>query len=261
MAKDERAKSQAEENVSETDKGLVPVQVNGATSWVPESQLNKGQKQEVANQANKGPNPIPNTPTEPAAKPDNPYEDLANAQASQYLAMTKALDPLTSGAAMPAITQNMSAEAVSMLGQSTGGPVAQWLEQQNKSAQAQNQGVSAAMGQLGQAEDANSQLIAGGLKGLGTAESDQMHAAPYQQLLSSLAASVPYHLSSGYSIPGLTSANQPTWLTQAEQNAGISVPGASAGTTPAAKGLLPAPTQTSTAAPAAPSSSPAPQGG
>lgn len=197
------------------------------------------------------------------AAPDRSFENLADAQANQYLAMTKALDPLTSGAALPGIDAAMSGNAETMLGASATSPVASWLNAQTQAAQAQGAGVTAAGAQVGKAEDANSALIAGGLKDMGVAEQDLMRAAPYQQLLSSLAASVPYHLASGYSIPGFTTANQPEWLQQAEKNAGVTPTPASGGSTAAAQGLLPAPNAQVASPPApttVPSGSATPQG-
>jgi hypothetical protein len=175
---------------------------------------------------------------------ESEYEKLANAQADQYLSMVGALDPLTSGAALPAIDQNIAQGADKMLGVSGNSGIAGWLDQQTAAAQQQGAGVTAAGAALGQAEDANAQGIAGGLQQMGVAETNLMKEAPYQQLLSSLAAEVPYHLASGYSIPGMTKANTPGWLQQAETNVGVTPTAASSGSNPQAKGLLPPPTTT-----------------
>lgn len=180
------------------------------------------------------------TPETQAPTPESPWEQLANAQADQYLAMTKAIDPLTSGATLPALDETMSANASQMLGQSATSPVSQWLNQQTQAAQAQGAPVTAAEAGLGKAEDANSALVAGGLQGMGQAETALMQAAPYQQLLQSLASEVPYHLASGYSIPGLTAANTPQFVQQAESNVGVTPLTAAQGSSSSAKGLLPA---------------------
>jgi hypothetical protein len=196
---------------------------------------------------------------------ESEYEKLANAQADQYLSMVHALDPLTSGAALPAIDQNLAQGADKMLGVSGDSGIAGWLDQQTRAAQQQGAGVTAAGAALGQAEDANAVGIAGGLKNLGTAEADLMKAAPYEQLLSSLAAEVPYHLASGYSIPGMTAANTPAWVQQAEKNVGVTPTVAAKGSTPQAQGLLPLPsssgsTSTSYSPPATQSPPGSPQG-
>ena len=196
-----------------------------------------------------------------APAPTPSFEKLADAQANQYLAMTKALDPLTSGAALPSIDASMTGNAERMLGQGATSPVSEWLNAQSQAASAQFAPVAAANAQVGKAEDANSALIASGLQDMGVAETDLMHAAPYQQLLSSLASEVPYHLASGYSIPGMTQANTPAWLQQAEKNAGVSTLPAASGSSDIAKGLLPPPTASPTTSSSltTPASSPTPQ--
>ncbi len=175
------------------------------------------------------------------AQPESAYEQLANAQADQYLAVTKSIDPLTTGAALPTLDASATAQAEADLGPNAS-PVAQWLGEQNTAAAAQNQGVVSANNELANAQTTASNLESSGLQAMGTAETQMLNAAPYQQLLQSLAAEVPYHLASGYTIPGLTTANQPSWLTAAEANAGVEATAAAKGTTPAAQGLLPAPT-------------------
>jgi hypothetical protein len=172
------------------------------------------------------------------------YTALADKQAQEYLDQTNKLDPLISGQAIPTIEANASQQASQMLGASATSPVSQWLNAQTQAAQAQNAPVAAAMGDVGKAQDSAAQLEAAGVKNMGAAESQLMQAAPYQQLLQSLAQEVPYHLASGWSIPGLTQANTPQWLQQAESNVGVQSLPASSGTSPSAKGLLPSPTAT-----------------
>lgn len=255
----ESAKDKAEQNAQNIEGGQVYVEKDGKDQWVSADTLSPGQLAETQNQSNAGPASVPNSPA--AAPPPNPWEQLADAQANQYLSMTKALDPLTSGATLPAADETMSANASQMLGQSATSPISQWLNQQTQAAQAQGAPVTAAEAQLGQAEDANSKMVAGGLTEMGQAEASQMQAAPYQQLLQSLASEVPYHLASGYSIPGMTTANTPSWLQGIESNAGVTTLQASKGSSDAAKGLLPAPSAGVLASSTLtqPSSSPAPQ--
>jgi hypothetical protein len=164
----------------------------------------------------------------PATAPtEDAYQQLADAQAQQYLQMTKNLDPLTSGAALPAIEGQAAANATQMLGQSASSPVGQWLNQQTAAAQAQNAPVAAAMAQTSAAQDNANQLVAGGLETMGKAEAQMMQAAPYQQLLSSLAADVPYKLLSGYTLPQIQST-----LKTSEQALGLSTAGAPTASAP-----------------------------
>lgn len=178
---------------------------------------------------------------ETTAPTESAYEQLANQQADQYLAMTKSMDPLTSGYAIPSIDKNISSGAEAMLGQSSSSPISQWLNQQTAAAQAQYAPTEAANSQVAQAENSGEALVAKGLQGLGIAETEMMQSAPYDQLLNSLASEVPYHLAEGYSIPGLTAANTPSWLQQAEENVGVTPLAASKGSNASAQGLLPAP--------------------
>ena len=152
---------------------------------------------------------------------EDQYQQLADAQATQYLSMTKALDPLTSGQALPAIEGTAAANASQMLGQSSSSPVSQWLNQQTSAAQAQNAPAQAANAQVGVAQDYASTLLAGGLQNMGKAEDQMMQAAPYQQLLQSLAADVPYKLLGGETLAQIL----PT-VSTAEQGLGLSTAGA-----------------------------------
>lgn len=182
---------------------------------------------------------------EASLKEEDSYQALAEQQAQQYLQSTKNLDPLTSGAALPAIEGTASANASQMLGASSTSPVSQWLNAQTQAAQAQNAPALAAEQQVAGAQDQAAGLEAQGLTNMGQAEKQMMAAAPYQQLLASLAQEVPYHLASGYSVPGMTQANTPQWLQQTEANVGVQTLPASSGSSGAAKGLLPSPTTTS----------------
>ena len=176
---------------------------------------------------------------------EDAYQKLAENQAQQFLQTTKNLDPLTSGQALPAIEGTASANASQMLGASSTSPVSQWLNAQTSAAQAQNAPALAAEQQVAGAQDSAASLEAQGLTNMGAAEKQMMAAAPYQQLLQSLAQEVPYHLASGYSVPGMTQANTPQWLQQTEANVGVQSLPASSGSSSAAKGLLPPPTSTS----------------
>lgn len=180
---------------------------------------------------------------------ESDYEKLANAQADQYLAMTKALDPLVSGSALGALDSGASNQAEANLGQSSTSPMSQWLNQQTGAAAATAAPTNAAMGQLEKAETLGEGFEGTALKQLGTAETAMMNSAPYEQLLTSLAGEVPYDLAKGYSPPDWTTANTPGWLQSAFKNADVTTLGASKGSTDAAKGLLPPPPVTTTVNP------------
>lgn len=175
----------------------------------------------------------------------NSYEQLADQQAAQYLQASKNLDPLTSGAQLPAIEGTAASNAAQMLGASSSSPVSQWLNAQTQAAQAQNAPAEAANQGVANAQQSAANLEATGLTNMGTAEKQMMAAAPYQQLLTSLAQEVPYHLASGYSVPGMTQANTPQWIQQIESNVGVQTLPASSGSSASAKGTLPSPTATS----------------
>lgn len=184
-------------------------------------------------------------PTPPAAAlPESPYVQLADAQADQYLQMTKNMDAQTSGYSAPSNQATVNSESEAMLGQSSTSPMAQWLKQQSANAAAQFAPVQAADSQVATAEDSAAKLEATGLQQLGTAEQAAFQAAPYQSLLNSLAAEVPYQLVKGY-LPGMKDV--PTFIQQVEQNVGVPTAGqstTSSGTTP----ILPLPSTTSTTA-------------
>lgn len=170
------------------------------------------------------------------------YTQLADAQANQFLQTTKNLDPLTSGATLPAIEGTASSAAEQMLGQSATSPVSQWLNQQTQAAQAQNAPLEAAEQGVASAQDSANKLTAQGLQSMGTAETQMMNAAPYTQLLQSLAADVPYKLANNYSLSDLINTAK-----TAESAIGLNT-----GSTPTAADLqastnnplLPFPTQT-----------------
>lgn len=176
--------------------------------------------------------------TDPAS-PESTWEQLANDQAEQYLKDTQAIAPYASGTAIPSTDQAMASSAAALIGASSSSPISQWLNQQSKAAQAQYGPTEAAGANVEKAEQAGENLIAGGMQQMGQAETALMAAAPYQQLLSSLAAEVPYHLSEGYSFPGLTGQNVQGGIQSAEQYLGISTAGQGTGVTAPS---LPAPT-------------------
>jgi hypothetical protein len=158
---------------------------------------------------------------------ESAYQQLADAQANQYLQMTKNLDPLTSGASLPAIEATASDQASQMLGASATSPVSQWLNAQTQAAQAQNAPAAAAASQVAGAQDQAAQLEAAGLKNMGAAENQMMQAAPYQQLLQSLAQDVPYKLLSNYTIPEIQQS-----MKSAESQLGLSTAGTPTAPTP-----------------------------
>jgi len=232
---DDPGKDIAEKDLKEMDEGNVSVDRNGEQEFVPQKDLSQSQEQEVRTQSNQGPSNVPNSPQ--AATPESAYEQLANAQADQYLAATAQLNPLTSGSALTSVDSNMSQGAEAMLGQSSTSPISQWLNQQTQAAQAQYAPVASANASLASAEQSGQQLIAGGIQQMGQAETAEMQSAPYSQLLQSLASDVPYKLLDNYNFTNLTGPNVPQGLKLAENNLDITATGQTGGSTPA----LPAP--------------------
>lgn len=166
-------------------------------------------------------------PTQPA--PESTWQQLADAQANQYLSATQNLAPLTTGSTISNIDSQMASGAEAMLGQSGGGAMDAWLKQQGSAAAAQYAPLQAAVGQEETAEQNAEKLEAGGIKNMGTAEASMIQVAPYQQLLSSLAADVPYKLLGGaygsYDIPGILGKNVPSGVETALNNLGVSTKG------------------------------------
>lgn len=161
------------------------------------------------------------------AEAQDQYTQLADAQAQQFLGLTKSLDPLTSGATLPAIESTASANAAQMLGQSSTSPISQWLNQQTQAAQAQNAPVEAAEQQTAKAQDYSAQYLSGGLQNMGKAEDQLMAAAPYEQLLQSLAADVPYKILGGETLQTILPE-----VKTGEASLGLSTAGAPAASTP-----------------------------
>lgn len=182
--------------------------------------------------------PASTEPTEATSEEDSAYENLANAQANQYLQMDKAMEPYTSGAAIPSFDSSMTSGAEKMLGTSSSSPISQWLNQQVQAAQAQYAPTQAAGATVAQAEQAGAGLVAGGLKQMGQAETAQMQVAPYEGLLQSLATDVPYKLLDNYDFSKL-STNIPAAVQMAESNLGITTAGQGTGVSAPS---LPAPT-------------------
>lgn len=235
----------AERNVQEIQGGYVPVEKGGKTEWVDPGSLSPQEQADVANQSTTvAAKALPpavrsavaaeNATNAKASSPESAYQQLADTQAQQYLDMTKALDPLTSGASLPVIESTASQNASQMLGASSTSPVSQWLNAQTQAAQAQNVPAGEAQAQVAAAQDQAAGNVATGLRNMGSAEAQMMQAAPYQQLLSSLAADVPYKLLSNFTVPQLMQSTQ-----QAEQALGL-VAGKSTNPTVAAP-QLPAP--------------------
>ena len=210
-------KAIAEQDAAQLKKGKTSVSRNGVQTWVDPHELTPKEMGEEARQADTG-------PIKPAAAPtpESTYEQVADAQANQYLQMTSSMFPSSSSLAATDTAANQGAEA--MLGQSSTSPMAQWLNQQSAASQAQYAPVAAAESSVEGAEQNATNLEAGALRGLGTAETAAANAAPYTALLSALANEVPYQLVKGY-LPSWTSA--PSWLQQGEKGAGVSITGQS----------------------------------
>lgn len=136
--------------------------------------------------------------TTPTETPQEQWEDLADQLTATYAQTIKSLDPVGGVAASNATNDaDISAQAEADLGQSSTSPMAQWLNANTAATAAQSSATTAAEQAQVNAQDAGAAQIGNALQGLGQAEQKQMAAAPYQQLLQSLAADVPYQLLQG----------------------------------------------------------------
>ena len=140
------------------------------------------------------------TPAQPT-----PWEDLANQLVASYGSTIAALTPQASGQTAATADASMSKNAEAMLGQGSTSPMAQWLNSHPAAAQAQSSALTTAEQAQETAAQEGSAQIQGGLKALGVAEQQQMNAAPYAQLLTALAADVPYKLLGGETLPQVRS--------------------------------------------------------
>ena len=169
------------------------------------------------------------TPAQPSA-----WETLANDLASSYMADTNAMNSMASGQSAASVDAGASQQAAADLGQGAASPVSAWLQGQTGAAAAQNSGVAAAEANTEKAVQSGANMVNQGLQGMGTAETAELQAAPYTQLLNSLAQSVPYHVSESWNIPGLTSL--PAGIKQAETDVGVTTAGQGTGAVQAGLG-------------------------
>ena len=169
----------------------------------------------------------PTPTTTPGPAPESAYEQLANAQADQYLAATKSINNLTADYTSPNTQAGVNANAESMIGVSSSSPMSQWLNQQTQAAATQFAPTAAAESQLTAAENQGAKMEASGLKQMGQAETAEINAAPYTQLLNALASEVPYHLAQGWNFPGLVGKQVLPGIQLAETGAGVSTTGQS----------------------------------
>lgn len=162
------------------------------------------------------------------------WETLANDLASSYMGDINTMNAMASGSNAGSVDAQASQAAEADLGASASSPIGQWLSGQNATAAAQNSGVAAAEANTEKAVQSGAGMVNQGLQGMGTAETAELNAAPYTQLLTSLAQSVPYHVSESWNIPGLTSV--PAGVQAAEKAVGVSTAGQGSGATQAGLG-------------------------
>lgn len=144
---------------------------------------------------------------QPTETPQTEWEQLNDQLATSYGATIAALNPANDSVASQnaATDSSMSSDAEADLGQAGNSPMGQWLNAQNAAVASQSQATTAAEQAQVAAEDKGAGVIQNAIKGLGTAEQQQQTYAPYQQLLQSLAADVPYQLLSGNTLSSVQS--------------------------------------------------------
>lgn len=179
--------------------------------------------------------PLPDPAKAAASIPESPYQELAQALASEYLNQVNQLMPLTSGSALfgqGGLTNQVVGEAASMIPGGGG-----WLQQQAAAEQKAAAPLQAAMSQVGEAQAQGAIPYAGAIANTGTANTAYLEAAPWQQILSELASETAYKAAStqGAAAFGLTPQNTPAFLNQILQSHGLTGTAALGGLQPVGK--------------------------
>lgn len=158
----------------------------------------------------------------------SPYEQLAQALASEYLNQVNQLMPLTSGSALPGLTTSLANQAAAAIPGGGG-----WIQQQAAQEQKTAAPMLSAMSQVGEAQAQGAIPYAGAVANTGAANTAYLQAAPWQQILSELASETAYKAAStqGAAAFGSTPQNTPAFLQEIFKNLGLS------GTSTAAGGL------------------------
>jgi hypothetical protein len=174
--------------------------------------------------------PLPSPQAAATSAPESPFQQLAQSLASEYLGQVQQLMPLTSGSALFGPQGQTTGLANSAAG-AIGGSAGSWLQglagqEQKDAATSQAPGVPSlqgAMNQVGEAQAQGSIPMAGAIANTGTANTQYLEAAPWQQILSELASETAYKAAStqGASAFGATPQNTPAFLQQIFKNLGL----------------------------------------
>jgi len=176
--------------------------------------------------------PLPTPQQAATSAPESPFQQLAQALAGEYLGQVQQLMPLTSGSAIPGLTNQIAGQAAAAIPGGGG-----WLQQQVAAEQQAAQPMFAAMNQVGEAQAQGAIPFAAAIGNTGAANTQFLEAAPWQQILSELASETAYKAAStqGAAAFGATPQNTPAFLQQIFKNLGL------AGTSTAAGAGLSAP--------------------
>jgi hypothetical protein len=168
--------------------------------------------------ASGGLQPLPDPAKAAASTPESPFQQLAQALAGEYLGQVQQLMPLTSGQAIPGLTNSITSQAAAAVPGAGG-----WLQQQAAAEQQAAAPMFAAMNQVGEAQAQGAIPYAGAIANTGTANTQYLEAAPWQQILSELASETAYKAAStqGASAFGATPQNTPAFLQQIFKNLGL----------------------------------------
>jgi hypothetical protein len=162
--------------------------------------------------------PLPSPQSAASSAQESPFQQLAQALASEYLGQVQQLMPLTSGQAIPGLTNSITSQAAAAVPGAGG-----WLQQQAAAEQQAAAPMFAAMNQVGEAQAQGAIPYAGAIANTGTANTQYLEAAPWQQILSELASETAYKAAStqGASAFGATPQNTPAFLQQIFKNLGL----------------------------------------
>ena len=178
----------------------------GLGSWLT------GQKTDPAPSKNGGSGKTKQPSLQPASvpttQPVNPYEEAANKMAQQYLDMISNLGKQTSQQSFEKMSDKGTADALALIGESSGSPSARYLDQQSKIAglESQSSGMTAAEQSLRDASNVGAMRQAQGMQEMGKAEATMMGVAQYQQLLNALSNEAYYNIYRGNTIPKVPNA-------------------------------------------------------
>lgn len=201
-----------------TDTGARNAALGKIESWFTDS-LPKSKPTEAAPKKAAPAKPLPTPQQAAGSVQESPYQQLAQALAGEYLQQVNQLMPLTSGSAIPGMTNQVVNEAAAAIPGGGG-----WLQQQAAAEQKAAAPLFGAMSKVGEAQAQGAIPYANAIANTGTANTQYLEAAPWQQILSELASETAYKAASsqGAAAFGATPSNTPAFLQQIFQNLGLS---------------------------------------